>query len=395
MFIFDILVYVIFAMIMCNLAKRSYSLNPSGKKWDKYLIGFIVFYTFICAIRWNVGVDSVAYAYEFKYGSTRTEDEMNGEYLFWGLQKLFSELHLHFIFGMGICAFFQIFFMSKALKEYKYILVTLPIALFGSRYFLDLNNGVRQMIVASIFVYASKYIVEKKMWHYIIWIVLASTIHHSSLMLLPFYLLPNKLKMADKRIMMLIIFAVCFIAGQTPAFQNFISFAEKLSALFGYERYTDFVGDVIAEEQTSESLSFGPIMLSFLLISIFTIWFGPKLNKKYGQAIPYFNLWYNLSFFYSCAYFLICNISHLFIRPVQYFELFQLIIISLLLYDLGLSQVRNKILHAILIIILWTSTSWNIIKADISGSKWESSTYKVFFMHQDQIDAFFKRYRLR
>lgn len=380
---------------MCKLAKRSCTLNPSGKNWDTYLIGFIGFYTIICAIRWNVGVDSVTYAYEFKYGSIRTADIINGEYLFVGLQNLSSKLHLHFSVGLGLCAFLQIFFLTKALKEYKYILIALPIALFGSRYFLDMNNGIRQMIVASIFVYASRYIVEKNIWRYIIWIVIASTIHHSSLMLLPFYLLPNKLNMANKRVMMLIIFAACFIAGQTPSFQNIINVAEDLSSLFGYERHTDFVRNVLEEGQTSEALSFGPVMLSFLLTSVFIIWFGPQLNKKYGQTIPYFNLWYNLSFFYSCAYFLVCNISHLFIRPVQYFELFQLIIISILLYDFRFSQIRNKVLYAILIIILWISTSWNIIKADISRSDWESSTYKVFFMHQDQIDTFFERYRLR
>ena len=389
MFIFDILIYVFFACIMSALAKKSYHINPNGQRWDIYLIFFVAFYTIICAIRWNVGVDSISYAYGFMYGDSRTIDEINGEYLFAGLQNLSSELHLHFVFGMGLCAFLQIFFISKALKEYKYILITLPIVLFGSRYFLDLNNGVRQMIVASIFVYSSRYITERKLWIYIIWILIASTIHHSAFMLLPFYLIPNKLKMSNKRVIMLITFAVCFLAGQAPSFQNLIGFAENLSNAFGYEGYTERVGTFLSEGQTEEALAFGPMMLSYLLTAVFTIWFGPDLDKRYGQTIPYFNLWYNLSFFFACAYFLVCNISHIFIRPVQYFELFQLIIVSLLLYDFGFSRLRNKMMYILLIIILWVNISWDITKTYRSEQVWESSTYKVFFLHQDQVNAFF------
>ena len=263
--------------------------------------------------------------------------------------------------------------------------------MFGSRYFLDLNNGVRQMIVASIFVYASKYIADKKLWRYVIWILIASTIHHSAFMLLPFYLLPNKLKLSDKRVLMFLIFTACFIAGLTPSFQNMIGFAESLSNTFGYEDYAERVGTFLLEGQTEEALSFGPMMLSYLLTAIFTIWFGPNLAKKYEQTIPNFNLWYNLNFFFACAYFLVCNISHIFIRPVQYFELFQLIIVSLLLYDFGFSRFRNKMMYVLLLIILWVNTSWDITKTHRSGQVWESSTYKVFFMHQDQVNAFFGR----
>ena len=389
MFILDILVYVIFACIMSKLAKKSYNINPAGRKWDSHLILFVAFYTIICAFRWNVGVDSAGYAYMFEYGNPEPISEADGEVLFYFMQNISAKLHLPFVFGMGLCAFLQIFFITKTLKEYKYVLIALPIVLFGSRYFLDLNNGVRQMIVASMFVYFSKYIAERKFWRYAIWILIASTIHHSAFMLLPFYLLPNKLKVSDKRVLMLLIFMVCFVAGQTPSFRNMIGFAESLSNIFGYEGYTERVGTFLAEGQTEEALSFGPMMLSYLLTALFTIWFGPELAKKYEPVIPYFNLWYNLSFFFACAYFLVCNISHIFIRPVQYFELFQLVIVSLLLYDLGIAKGRRKVMYAILILTLWVSVSWNIIKVDRSGNDWESTTYKVFFLHQDQVDRFF------
>lgn len=383
----DILIYVLFAAIMCCLAKKSYINYSQTTQNDKFLIAYILFYTIICAIRWNVGTDSIAYAVGFEFGPNRSE--INGEYIFYYLQYILSKYGFHFSIGLGICAFFQIFFITKALLPYKYILVTLPIILFGNKYFLDLNNGVRQMIVASLFVYCSRYIVEKKLLKYLIFLFVASMIHHSALMLIPFYLIPDKWSIANKRILMFIIFIICFIAGQTPSFQNFVGYAETLSSVFGYEGYTERVGSLLTSGITEETLSFGPMMLSYFLIAVATIWFGPDLKKHYEHTIPYFNLWYLFSFFYVCAYFLICNISHIFIRPIQYFELFHLIIASLLLFEIGFGRFKKRAIAVMFTLIVWTNTSWDIIKAHNSKDEWESSTYKTIFFHQEQINKIF------
>lgn len=384
MFLINLFAYIAFACIMSNLAKSANQLESSGVGMNKYLKGYVAFFTIICAIRWNVGADAISYAYMFENGDYRKLDDINGEVLFYGLTKLSSLLGLPFVIGMGLCAFLQIYPITKALQEYKYVLVVLPFVLFGSRYFLDLNNGVRQMIVASMFIYASRFIVDKKAWHYAIFIVLGAMIHQSAYMLIPFYFIPNKVIIADKRKLMLLVFTICFIMGQSPAFQGAITYAEDLAKLFGYEGYTERVGLFLSQGKTDESLAFGPMMLSYLLTAYFTIWFGPYLKEHYEDKIPYFNLWYNLSFFYACAYFLVCNVSHIFIRPVQHFELFQMIIVSLLLYEFRYSEFRNQLLYVSLLVILWVNTSWDVTKS--SGLRKECSTYKVFFMHLDQVN---------
>ena len=384
MFLINLFAYIAFACIMSNLAKSANQLESSGVGMNKYLKGYVAFFTIICAIRWNVGADAISYAYMFENGDYRKLDDINGEILFYGLTKLSSLLGLPFVIGMGLCAFLQIYPITKALQEYKYVLVVLPFVLFGSRYFLDLNNGVRQMIVASMFIYASRFIVDKKAWHYAIFIVLGAMIHQSAYMLIPFYFIPNKVIIADKRKLMLLVFTICFIMGQSPAFQGAITYAEDLAKLFGYEGYTERVGLFLSQGKTDESLAFGPMMLSYLLTAYFTIWFGPYLKESYEDKIPYFNLWYNLSFFYACAYFLVCNVSHIFIRPVQNFELFQMVIVSLLLYEFRYSEFRNQLLYVSLLFVLWVNISWDVTKS--SGLRNESSTYKVFFMHLDQVN---------
>jgi len=389
MFLSDIFVYIAFTFIMSNLAKSSSLIDLSDGKLDKYLKWYIAFFTIICAIRWNVGTDSISYASMFENGDFRKWSEINGEILFYGLTKLSSQLDISFVVGMGLCAFLQIYPITKALKEHKYVLIVLPFVLFGSRFFLDLNNGVRQMIVASMFIYASRFIVDQKPWHYAAFILLGATIHQSTYMLIPFYFIAGKITIADKRKIMLVGFTCCFVAGQTPAFQNFAGYVSDFATFFGYGGYAERTSVFLMQGKTDEALAFGPMMLSYLLTAYFTIWFGPYLKERYEEKIPYFNLWYNLSFFYICAYFLVCNISHIFIRPVQYFELFQMIIVSLLLYEFKYSEFRNQLLYISLVIVIWTNISWDIKKN--YGKRWESTTYKVFFLRQDEVNKFLKR----
>lgn len=388
MFLFGILVYVGFALAMSSLAYRSYCISPGGENWDKYLKWYVAFFTVICAVRWNVGADAITYAFMFENGDYRKWSEINGEILFYGLTKLSSQLSIPFVIGMGLCAFFQIYPITKALKEHKYVLIVLPFVLFGSRFFLDLNNGVRQMIVASMFIYASRFIVDKKPWHYTVFILLGATIHQSAYMLIPFYFIADRITIADKRKMMLVFFTCCFVAGQTPAFQNLAEYVSDFATFFGYGGYAERTSVFLMQGKTNEALAFGPMMLSYLLTAYFTIWFGPFLKEHYEEKLPYFNLWYNLSFFYICAYFLVCNISHIFIRPVQYFELFQMIIVSLLLYEFKYSEFRNQLLYVSLMIILWTNISWDVTKS--YGLKRESTTYKVFFLHLNQVNRLLK-----
>ncbi len=372
---------------MKGMAQRSCLYYGAEKRWDAYLISFVAIYVLICAMRWNVGGDAISYARLFSFGE---EEAHNSEVLFHALVQTSSGMGVHFTFGFALCAFFQIFPVTAALKEYRYVLIMLPLALFGSRYFLDFNNGVRQMIVASMFVYSSRYIVDKKPWHYAAFILLGSTIHQSCYMLIPFYFIPNRLALANSRGMMLSIFTFCFLAGQTPAFQSFVGYAESLAHLSGYDGYADRVGAMLRQGQTEEALAFGPMMLSYLLTAYVLIWFGPWLKKQYAGRIPYFDLWYNLAFFYAGAYFLICNISHIFIRPVMYFELFQMVMVAMLLYALWSKRSKyHQVCFLTFLCVLWTNTFWDVKKA--YDRPRESTTYKVFFLHMDEVKRFTTR----
>ncbi|WP_290071767.1 EpsG family protein [Muribaculum intestinale] len=330
-FLLDISVYASFAFIMSFFARMScQECGSNSKRIDLWLWMYILFFTFISAIRWNVGVDSTSYFVTFLSGDSYVG--VKDEEHIWGLwQNFIYNNGISPAIGLGGAAFVQIFFLTNALKRYRRILIALPFILFGSHYFADYSNAVRQMMAASIFVWGTQFIINRNLIKYILTILLASSFHHSALALCIMYFLPTSIDTSKYRWLWIGILTCCLIIGRTPAFQNLADTINFLTAITGYDRYEGKVTEMLSGGYDDEKLGFGPMMLSFYLIGIFIMWYAPKLKETYGKYIPQFDLWYLLSNSYICIYFLICNISHIFIRPTMYFEVFQLIMASLLL----------------------------------------------------------------
>jgi len=382
MFIFEILIYIVFAYLMHNLGKSNYHLceETNETSWNRYLTYYVAFYTVICAIRYNVGVDCLSYIRIFENGTIVAEREEQEVLWNWLVKFIYSN-HLGSVIGLGVCAFIQIYFLTRSLQKHPIIVMMLPLVLFGGRYYLDLNAAVRQMTAACIIFWGTQFIASKQLVKYVGTVLIASMFHHSALILLPFYLLPNNFEMASRRVVMLVIFGLCFILGQTPSFQGVIQYAVNLTNLSGYEEYSNRVSEYLIGGQTAEALSFGPMMLSYFLIALFLIWFGQIIKDEYFEKDQIFNLWYNLSFFYACCYFLIANVSHIFIRPVMYFEIFQMVNVSMLLSIFLLRSINDakyQYLYYGFLAIIWLNIVWDIAKN--YHLKWNASTYKVFFL---------------
>lgn len=386
MTIIDIFIYVAFAFFASNLAKKSENYisenNLSPTQWDKYLTYFVLFFTVIGGIRWNVGNDSVSYALIFSY---KPIDFESNEKLWTWIVYLFQHFGVHWMFGLAFCAFVQIFFITKILQPYRRLLVFVPFVFFGGRYWPDCMNAVRQMIVGCGFLWASKFIYEKKPILYVGAILIGSLIHQSAIILLPFYFIPNKLDITEKRWLLITILLVCVAVGQVAHLAGLSGYVQTIAGATHYDHYGASMGEMLASGYSDEALSFGPMMLSYLLIPMFIIWFGTELKHKYEDRIPYFNLWFNLAFFYACSYFLVCNLGHIFIRPVMYFSLFQMVIAALLLHHLWTEYIKygiRQIPTYAFCLIIATNTSWDVVKS--SGKVFEPTTYKVAFFHSDQ-----------
>lgn len=386
MSIFHILVYVLLAYMMCNFANKSLQYESEtdvqDDKLDKYLWYYVIFFALVCALRGRTGVDTLAYVHSFKKGFLDGNIEnVNGEWGFYYLCEFISKNHIHFSFGLGICGFVQIFFITKGILPYKSLLCYLPIVLFGGVLFLGMCNAIRQMMAAAIFFYAVRFIVNKKPFYYVISIFVATLLHHSALMLLPLYFIPNSFNISRRRTVLLAVYIVCFIAGNTPQFQGLLSYLESLSESAGYDNYVNVASEILNESYTKEVRSFGPMQLSYFLCGLAVIWYGPHLGERYSVTIPTFKLWYLFAVAYGCLYFLVCNVSHLLIRPILYFQIFQSVILSLLIYDFFKDGETDKSKYQMgwmLIAIIWVNIVWDVIKN--TGMPYECTTYKLFFL---------------
>lgn len=381
MFIFDILIYVIFAWVMCWFAKtaNNYGEGSLGSKY--YIWYFMLFFTVICGIRYNVGVDCLSYIQQFKTGHI---DNSRMEEALWVL--LVQSIHragIHYTVGMGLVAFVQIYFIVRTLKGYHYVLAALPIVLFGNLYFWSMNNGMRQMVVACVFTFASRFIVERKTVLYFLSLFLASLIHHSALMVMPMfvfaYIPVRYIEITKYRNICVCLLFACLFLGMTHILQGFTTYIENLANFFGYDEYSKYVSKVAGANYANEERAFGPIQLSFFLIALAITWFGPLLKERYEGEVKYFNLWYFFAYIYGCGYFLLCNTSHLFVRLVKFYEPYQLILASMLLICFWQYGNKYKLYANIFILIIWVTTCWNIIKNE--GMPRESVTYKVFLFH--------------
>lgn len=71
----------------------------------------------------------------------------------------------------------------------------------------------------------------------------------------------------------------------------------------------------------------------------------------------------------------------------MYFSLFQMVMATILLYHLWTEYIlygKRQLITFIFCITIAVNTSWDVFKA--SGSQWETTTYKVFFLNKDQVN---------
>ena len=356
-------------------------------KLDKYLWNFIIIFTLIGGLRWNVGADSYAYASAFKHPE-RTLDLFweNKEYLWYALLWFHKSLNLHYVFGMSVAAFLQIYFLTKSTSNYRHLLLFLPVVLFGSHYFHDMMNGVRQMIAASVFFYATREITYRRPLRYVLLILFASFFHRSALTLLPLYFIiyidSLCIKLIKCKWLCLFIFISCIIIGLTPQFQGLMKPFEDVANLTGYEGYVTQLDDQMSGEGEMGKFNIlGVMQMSYIITAIFTILYSQKILNKYSRYIPHLGLWLFLSFAYVCLQYMTQNLGISLLRPVMYLEYFHMFITALLLYYFyNYHKVNMKYTFWILFVVIWVSACWNVIKATPYFPA-ESIIYKLYIFH--------------
>lgn len=200
-------------------------------------------------------------------------------------------------------------------------------------------TGLRQTIATAATLYSFELIKKKKLFPFLILILLASTIHKSSLVFLPFYFIAN-------------IKSTKFVYGVTLlSFPVVFTYMEPINNFLkkagGYDQYDKFAG--------AGAYTF-TIML--LLVAIVSWWRIKPVLYFHKEAKLFYNA-FALAIFLTPLTFI--NQSSM--RIVQYFSIFLLVLLPAVIQSFQLlSSQTKKIIFSFAIVLLVTLTirsNWN------------------------------------
>lgn len=380
----SILVYGLLSLSLFVLGKNAEAreaynnrLHQKTSFWTWETVVILFLFAFISGVRWNVGVDHLNYLriYQEYIVSGHSYRELE-----WGFDKitlLFTTLNLHFTFYFGFWALLQIFFIYYSVKDERYLWPIIGILIIMGPYYLSWMNGIRQMVVACMFVYAIHFIKNKKILSYFVFILIASLIHRSAIFLILFYFIPEK-DYFKNRYINIGLCVLTLMIGLNPYWLEATNFMQILLSSIGYEGYSDNL-DILIDSQRRE-MSLGPRRLSILLLNMLVIWFAPKLRLIYKDTN--FLSYFNIAFIGVLMFNLFANAGNIFLRPISYLTIFSLITSSYLLYYLKLKVSKEIFVLVLILAISNMVISWVV---DFDSGDMDTVNFKFFWDYTQSI----------
>lgn len=206
--------YLIFGGILASGSIFAYIAEKGTSKFvqkTNYALCFLVLLLPLAFRGESVGFDTITYYKWFKSAS----DYYTGEkfYLYWEpgfsyIIKALMKLNNSTVFVMFIFDFFILYFIVSRLWEYRNrIPFSEGIFLFITLFYLFCFNLTRQMLSLSLVFWATRYLEKNKYISFIIFVVLASTIHATAIvcsLILLVYMLGDRLHKRRKTLFFLI-----------------------------------------------------------------------------------------------------------------------------------------------------------------------------------------------
>lgn len=213
---------------------------------------------FFGGFRYAVGVDYFNYVEYFDL--LKLDKHLDIEISFLILSKV-----VNYLDGDSQVIFFMytllsVFFISKFISYFSlnkmislYVYITFPV------FFIASFNGIRQFLAIAIFAYAIKFIVERNIYKYIFFILLASLFHKTAITTILLYFILNK-ELKIKQFFIILM-----------AYTLILFFFEKIVILIGFEFYLSFINQSISNK-------INPLV--FILIIFFLIIYNLKFEYK-------------------------------------------------------------------------------------------------------------------
>lgn len=204
-----------------------------GRKRYNLQIWSIVPLFIVASIRYNVGTDYEEYVnifYRISMGINYTKEP-----LYRLLNSYVAKLGGTYVAVFAICAFLFLYFTySQIIKDSIYPGLSV-ILLFGTTYYFCFLNGMRQLIAAAILLYSIRFIEEKDLFKFSLFVLLATGFHYSSILFFIIYFM-SKMELTPKKVL--------FISVGIFAFSELlVNIGIRIISITPYAKYIDSIFD--------------------------------------------------------------------------------------------------------------------------------------------------------
>lgn len=287
-------------------------------KASKWLTVILVSIPLVCiaGFRWKVGTDFVTYystfteipnySLSFLFGKTYS-DFIPYERGFSLLVWIIGLINKNPQFIIFITSLINVVIVVVALKKYSrnfslsiYLYVT-------SMIYFSTFNGIRQWIASVIIFIAFKYLINRDLKKYLIFVLITSMIHISSLIMIPVYFIVNFKPFGKKIIIIVVIIGIISVLLQ-PILQNLEVFTTDT-------RYSEYMN--VSEED--DGVNIFRVLVAAVPVIISFIFYNKLKDDKENRFLINFATLNFLVLFLAMQ-------STIIARLTMYFELYNLLL---------------------------------------------------------------------
>mgnify|MGYP002854845330 CR=1 FL=1 len=162
-------------------------ISPKGKKFLLFLC--CLYMILVLGLQYYVGTDYPAYYGYFDRGTNLALYIRKKEFLFYVIATFIWLSPLPAQTGFFVFGAIQVFFLYKFITKLKFERYDLFFLIYFTcaTCFYNQMNALRQFTAMAIFLYAFTFLQEKKILPYIFFVLIASLIHNSAILLLILY----------------------------------------------------------------------------------------------------------------------------------------------------------------------------------------------------------------
>ena len=396
-----IIIYSLYIIVMFTCTKV-YARRKLAVKSNSFvslyfkpeIVLMILFFSFMAGIRYDVGTDHLFYMDQ--YVSNNIPERQ--EFLFRGIANFFISLQIHPIVYFGILAMIQVTFFFAAFKDYRYVMPFLVVFLFTNSLFGSWMNTIRQDIAICIWMFSIRFILQRKIWKYLVACAICIGFHRSSIIFILLYpiFVSGKDFFASRNLQITLYIAALVIRNN---FQDLFINAENLLQSYSYllsyvstdsfyDTYT-VEGSLSQMNENSQSVVNTGIAFYFKYFVYFIIILFSKELKLFYK-VSGFTLFYNFFFIAVISSLIIPLGAFNIARPFQCFQPFLSVMLAFFCLYLvsvnnvfgmkqrGLLKIRDtKFFGQIILICFLGILFLSILSSAISNSNYKG--YQLYF----------------